>query len=311
VLAYGDARRLLQFISSGRSPAVELARVITPHEEEGSEGSLARALSPEELAQQGIRGIIVVSDNGHGLPAQLLLRCRLEGFEVLDAVSFLEQEGYRIDVEAQDFGWALSSRGFRITRTTELRRRIFDILLASLLLVLTFPLMLVVGALVRLDSCGPILYCQERVGLRGRIFRLYKFRSMHEDAEAEGRPVWAVVGDSRITRVGRFLRLTRIDELPQLLNVLCGEMSFIGPRPERPYFVERLSAAIPLYGTRHYVKPGITGWAQVNAPYGASIDDAREKLCYDLYYVKHRGVLLDLLILLRTFRVVLLGQGAR
>jgi exopolysaccharide biosynthesis polyprenyl glycosylphosphotransferase len=205
----------------------------------------------------------------------------------------------------------LSGRGYQRIRGGEGRLRVFDLVLASLLLVLTLPLMLFIAGLIKIDSRGPALYRQERVGLRGRLFTLYKFRSMHQDAEANGVPIWAAVGDSRITRVGRLIRYTRIDELPQLLNVLRGEMSFIGPRPERPYFVEKLATAIPLYAIRHCIKPGITGWAQINAPYGASIEDAREKLSYDLYYVKYRGLLLDLAILLRTLRVVVLGQGAR
>src|SRR5204863_6209242 len=158
---------------------------------------------------------------------------------------------------------------------------------------------------------GPIFYRQERVGLKGRTFTLYKFRSMRLDAEAGGVPKWATVGDSRVTRVGKFIRYTRIDELPQLINVLRGEMSIIGPRPERPYFVQQLAASIPLYSLRHSIKPGITGWAQVNASYGASIDDARLKLSYDLYYLKNRSVLLNLRILFRTLRVVIMQQGAR
>ena len=310
MLAYGDARRLLQYFAAPRRLPIEVARIVRPQPGE-PESALAEVLSPEALAREGVRGIILVSHPADPVPAHLLLRCRLEGFEVLDSASFLEQEAFRIDVDAADFSWGLSGRGFRTSRMAEVRRRLFDILLAGLLMLLTLPLTLLVAILIKFDSAGPILYQQERVGLRGRVFTLFKFRSMYEDAEASGKPVWASVGDTRVTRVGRFLRFTRIDELPQLLNVLYGEMSFIGPRPERPYFVERLSEAIPLYSSRHYVKPGITGWAQVNAPYGASTDDAFEKLCFDLYYIKHRGIFLDLVILLRTLRVVASGQGAR
>jgi lipopolysaccharide/colanic/teichoic acid biosynthesis glycosyltransferase len=161
------------------------------------------------------------------------------------------------------------------------------------------------------EGKGPVLYRQERVGLRGQVFTLLKFRSMTQDAEVNGSPVWAAQRDPRITRVGWFIRKTRIDELPQLYNVLRGYMSFVGPRPERPYFVNRLAQSIPYYQERHAVKPGITGWAQVNYPYGASLEDARNKLSYDLYYLKNRGLFLDLIILIRTVRVVLWPDGAR
>jgi exopolysaccharide biosynthesis polyprenyl glycosylphosphotransferase len=186
-----------------------------------------------------------------------------------------------------------------------------DVALAAALLILALPLMVIVAILIKLDSAGPAFYRQERVGLDGKCFTLFKFRSMQQDAEAPGRPVWAEVADPRITRIGQFIRYTRIDELPQLLNVLRGEMSLIGPRPERPYFVEKLASAIPLYTVRHYVKPGITGWAQVNASYGASAEDALEKLRYDLYYIKHRSLVLDVLILWRTLRVIIFQEGAR
>ena len=170
--------------------------------------------------------------------------------------------------------------------------------------------MLVIAVLVRLDSPGPVLYRQERVGLAGRSFTLLKFRSMRSDAETTG-PAWAMQRDPRVTRIGSFIRRTRIDELPQLINVLRGEMSFIGPRPERPHFVEQLAEAIPHYRERARVKPGLTGWAQVNFPYGASVEDARVKLSYDLYYVKHRSPLLDLAILFATVRVILFQEGSR
>lgn len=189
-------------------------------------------------------------------------------------------------------------------------QRLTDIVLGLALLVFTLPLMLLTAALIRLDSPGPALYRQVRVGLHGRPFTMLKLRSMRTDAEARG-PVWAAQRDPRVTRIGSFIRLTRIDELPQLINVLRGEMSFIGPRPERPHFVEQLERALPFYRDRALVKPGLTGWAQVNHPYGASVEDARAKLSYDLYYVEHRSLLLDLLILVATVRVVLFQRGAR
>jgi exopolysaccharide biosynthesis polyprenyl glycosylphosphotransferase len=201
--------------------------------------------------------------------------------------------------------------GLRDGWKADLIRRFLDLLIASAAIALTLPLMLLVSLFVKCDSIGPVLYRQQRVGLCGRKFVLYKFRSMRHDAEADGTPIWAAERDPRVTRIGRFVRCARIDELPQLLNVLRGDMSVVGPRPERPYFVDKLSGAIPFYAHRHSVKPGITGWAQVNAPYGASIEDAREKLRYDLYYVKNRCLLLDFRILILTLRVVLFQEGAR
>ena len=190
-------------------------------------------------------------------------------------------------------------------------KRILDLLISVCLLVFTAPLMLLVAILITCESNGPILYRQERVGTKGSRFTLLKFRSMNQDAEPEGKPVWASPGDARVTRVGRLIRYTRIDELPQLFNVLRGEMSMVGPRPERPYFVDQLTEVVPSYAERHNVKPGITGWAQVNYPYGASIEDARRKLEYDLHYVNHINTRLDLRILCATVGVVILGKGAR
>jgi len=189
-------------------------------------------------------------------------------------------------------------------------RRVSDVVLSLVLLIVTLPVMLFAATFIKLDGLGPILYRQERVGLDGRLFTLYKFRSMRTDAETTG-PVWAAQRDSRVTRIGAIMRQTRIDELPQLFNILCGEMSFIGPRPERPHFVEKLAGVIPMYRERNRVKPGLTGWAQVNYPYGASVEDARMKLSYDLYYVKHRSLILDVQILFSTVRVILFQEGAR
>jgi exopolysaccharide biosynthesis polyprenyl glycosylphosphotransferase len=190
-------------------------------------------------------------------------------------------------------------------------RRVGDLMIACALIVLTLPLMAIVALAIKLDSFGPVFYRQERVGLGSRRFMLLKFRSMIQDSEPDGRPVWAAERDIRVTRVGRFIRCMRIDELPQLFNVLCGDMSMVGPRPERPYFVDQLTEVIPYFAERHKVKPGITGWAQINLPYGASIPDARKKLSYDLYYTKNHTAAFDLLILLSTVRVVLFKKGAR
>jgi exopolysaccharide biosynthesis polyprenyl glycosylphosphotransferase len=190
-------------------------------------------------------------------------------------------------------------------------RRVADLIIACTLILLAFPFLAIFALAIQLDSSGPVFYRQERVGLAGRRFMLMKFRSMVCDAEPHGQPVWAVERDIRITRIGRFLRCTRLDELPQLFNVLRGDMSMIGPRPERPYFVDQLNKIIPSFSERLKVNPGITGWAQVNYPYGASIDDARQKLSYDLYYIRNRNVVLDFVILLLTVRVVISQKGAR
>jgi exopolysaccharide biosynthesis polyprenyl glycosylphosphotransferase len=195
--------------------------------------------------------------------------------------------------------------------SADLAKRLTDLLIACFLIVFTLPLMLIVALAINCDSSGTVFYRQERVGLNGRRFALLKFRSMRQDAEADGRPVWAAARDDRITRIGRFIRLTRIDELPQLFNVLRGDMSLVGPRPERPHFVDHLGKIIPSYNKRHTVLPGITGWAQVNYPYGASVEDARQKLAYDLYYIANRSLLLDLRILRATVGVVIFQKGAR
>jgi exopolysaccharide biosynthesis polyprenyl glycosylphosphotransferase len=202
------------------------------------------------------------------------------------------------------------SEGFCTSRVTRAIKRIVDIALATAGLLLAAPLMAVTALLVRIESPGPVLYRQARVGENGRVFTLFKFRSMRVDAES-GTPIWATQKDDRVTRIGRFIRLTRLDELPQLWNVLRGDMSFVGPRPERPYFVEQLAAAIPFYLERHTVKPGLTGWAQVKYRYGASMEDAMEKLRYDLYYIKHLSIVFDLTIVMDTVKVILSGKGAQ
>lgn len=281
-----------------------------------SSASLAELsmVSAQELRKRGIWGMVVAADVAHGADPhdqQALIDCRLRGIRVFDELSFWEQHLGRVNLQGIDASWFLQSDGFWASVLSRAVKRSIDIIASSILLIVTFPLMLGVSILIRLDSPGPVLYRQERVGLHGKVFTLFKFRSMRADAEAAGKPIWAQKGDTRVTRVGRIIRQTRIDELPQLLNVLRGEMSLTGPRPERPLFVEQLDAVIPFYAARNYVKPGITGWAQVNYPYGASVEDAREKLSYDLYYVKNRGLVLDLLILIATVRVILFREGAR
>jgi len=265
----------------------------------------------ERLRSESIWGVVIAAAPPHTLPMPELMACKLHGIRVYDDISFWEHHLGRIDLENIEPERLLFADGFASGPVESAIRRLFDVVASAALLVLALPLMMLTALAVKIDSPGPVFYCQERVGLYGRGFTLFKFRSMRIDAEAEGAPRWAARKDPRITRVGAFIRLTRIDELPQLLNVLRGEMSFIGPRPERPHFVEQLEAVIPFYRERASVKPGITGWAQVNYPYGASVDDARAKLTYDLYYVKNRSLFLDLLILISTIRVILFQEGAR
>ena len=310
VLESGDGGVLLKRIATARRSDIEIARVVSLRGNEAA-NDLASALNPHLLRTGGISAVLISRAAALQLPAELLLQCRLDGIRVMGEANFWEDEANQIDIECRDLGWFLGGRGFRSSRYVNMRARCFDLIIATALLLFTLPVMLIVALLIKMDSRGPVLYRQERVGRGGRTFTLYKFRSMTDDAEGEGRPCWAAIEDPRITRVGKIIRYARIDEFPQLLNVLRGEMSMIGPRPERPYFVEQLSLALPFYGARHSVKPGITGWAQVNAPYGASIEESREKLRYDLYYVKHRTFYLDLLILFRTIRVVICGEGAR
>ncbi len=255
--------------------------------------------------------IVVALEDRRGLPVSQLLRCKTEGIHIIDYQTFCERETCRLDLDELKPSWLIFGSGFTRGVVTDLVKRAFDVAVSGTVLLLTLPITLVTAILVKLESPGPVLYRQERVGLHGQSFMVLKVRSMRHDAEAGGAPQWAQKRDPRVTRIGAFIRKTRIDELPQLLNVLRGDMSFVGPRPERPFFVDQLSEQIPFYRERHCVKPGITGWAQVNYPYGASLEDARQKLSYDLYYVKNHSLFLDFIILLSTIRVILMQQGAR
>jgi sugar transferase (PEP-CTERM system associated) len=277
----------------------------------GEGRSQSPGLSSLFSGDRRIWGIVIADDNPAPDTHDALIESKLRGVPVFSDLSFQEQHLGRIELDAIDANWLLFADGFRNGILSRAVKRVFDIAIGLLLTVVTLPLMLVTAVAIKLDSRGPVFYRQERTGLHGGTFTLFKFRSMATDAEAAGKPQWAQQRDPRITRVGGFIRASRIDELPQLFNVLRGEMSMIGPRPERPMFVEQLAKVIPFYHHRVYVKPGLTGWAQVNYPYGASVEDAREKLAYDLYYVKNRGVLLDMLILLSTVRVILFREGAR
>ncbi len=268
------------------------------------------ALDPETLRARKIWGIVISASARAALPTSALLRCKSAGIRVFDEIEFRERQFRRLDLDRLPPDWLVFAENTYSSRLNQAFKRGFDLVLSTAMLILVLPVMLLTALAIRLDSEGPVFYRQERVGLHGKTFMLLKFRSMRVDAEAAG-PAWAAAQDPRVTRIGGFLRRARIDELPQLINVLRGEMSLIGPRPERPHFVAQLAAAIPRYHDRSFVKPGITGWAQVNFPYGASIEDARMKLAYDLYYVARRNLFLDLLILISTVRVILFREGAR
>ncbi|MEP6831214.1 MAG: TIGR03013 family XrtA/PEP-CTERM system glycosyltransferase [Rhizomicrobium sp.] len=255
--------------------------------------------------------IVVAPDERRGMALKSLITCRAAGYPVSEYSSFLEKEVCRIDIKRLDLAWMLYSEGFRTGRLTAAFKRGFDILGSLAILIPVSPFLLLAMAAVWLGDRGPIFYRQERVTRRGRNFRILKLRTMRVNAESGG-AVWAAAKDSRITPVGEFLRRSRLDEVPQLLNVLWGDMSLVGPRPERPEFIEDLAKMLPLYHERHAVKAGLTGWAQVNYPYGASLDDARSKLSYDLYYVKNYSLFFDLRIVMQTLRVVLWpGSGVR
>lgn len=261
----------------------------------------------------GVSAIIVAirERRGGGLPINELLECKLRGMEILDLPAFFERQTGIVPLESTNASWMIFSEGFSQGSARDVIKRLFDLLVSGAFILLLFPLMLLTAILIRLESRGPVFYTQERVGQFGQPFTIYKFRSMRVDAEKDGAPIWARKNDDRTTRVGRFIRRTRIDELPQTLNVFLGHMSFVGPRPERPFFVNELAEQIPYYHARHSVKPGITGWAQVKFPYGASVEDAMNKLQYDLYYVKNHSLFLDIMILLQTAQVVVLGKGVR
>jgi len=256
--------------------------------------------------------VLALEERRNSLPLKDLLRIKTTGVHVNEISTFLERETGRVDLDSVNPSWLIFSDGFSSGRMLSgVFKRLFDVIASILLLVLTLPLILGTAIAIKLESKGPVFYRQRRVGLFGQGFDIVKLRSMRQDAEVAGKAVWAEKDDPRITRVGRIIRKLRIDELPQAWSVLKGEMSFVGPRPERPQFVEDLEQQLPYYAERHMVKPGITGWAQINYPYGASIEDARQKLEYDLYYAKNYSPFLDLLIILQTIRVVIFPEGAR
>jgi sugar transferase (PEP-CTERM system associated) len=296
------AYRLVGFVDDDEG--VELVR---HHEVLGKAADLGAIIAEHQVD----RIIVGLSDRRGRLPIQELLQAKLSGVRVEDATTTYERLTGKILIDDLKPSWLIFSDGFRASRLTRVLKRMLDLSLSMIGFVLAAPLMAITALAIRLDSPGPVLYSQERVGENGRIFTVYKFRSMRNDAERGGQAIWARDQDDRITRVGRVIRATRLDELPQLWNVMRGDMSFVGPRPERPFFVEQLAREIPFYVQRHSVKPGVTGWAQVKYRYGSSIEDAMEKLRYDLYYIKHMSVIFDLTIVLDTVKVVLFGKGAK
>ena len=312
VLGMGErAQRLVQGLRSRAELGIEVV---------GWTGNLEGAFTLDSIAshvaevvrhQKVHRVIVAMPDRRGTMPVNELLQLRLDGIKIEEATSWLEKMSGRIEVEQLYPSWLIFAEGFRFSATYMLLRRMLSFLASAVLLTVVMPVIPLVILAIKLGSPGPVLYHQKRVGRGGVTFYCHKFRTMRPDAEADTGATWATDDDPRITRVGHFLRSSRLDEIPQLWNVLRGEMGFVGPRPERPEFVEWLSKEIPYYPVRHAVPPGITGWAQVRYKYGNTLDDAKEKLQYDLYYVKNHTLFLDLVVLLETIGVVLTGKGAR
>jgi len=255
--------------------------------------------------------VAVREQRGGTVPMDKLLSCRIRGVPILDLAGFSERSRGEVPLDSLKASWLVYGHGFAQDRLRAAVKRMFDLLVSAALLVISAPVMILTAIAIKLESPGPVIYRQERVGFGGRIFMCLKFRSMCVDAERDGVARWATKDDTRITRVGSFIRKCRIDELPQLFSVLRGEMSMVGPRPERPAFVKQLQAEIPFYDIRHSIKPGVTGWAQVRYSYGASVEDARRKHQFDLYYVKNHSLFLDLLVLIETVSVVVFREGAQ
>ena len=285
-----------------RDPVVPAAQILA------TTSSLAAAAE-----RAGVDEVIVaLSERRSGsMSLRDLLECKINGMRVSDISTHFEKRLGQIRLDYVNAGWLIFGDGFNQGFLRTAIKRVFDVVCAAVLLVITLPIMLLTMLCIAAESRGSVFYRQERVGLNGKSFDVIKFRSMRSDAEQDGNPRWALASDDRITRVGRFIRRVRIDELPQLYNVLKGEMSMVGPRPERPFFVDTLTKDIPYYAVRHSVKPGVTGWAQVRYEYGATVEDAKQKLQYDLYYVKNHTMFLDMLIMFETVSVVLTGKGAR
>jgi sugar transferase (PEP-CTERM system associated) len=312
VLGTGErAQRLVNGLRARSELGIEVVGWSANLEATMTRDSFASHLTGLLGGQNVHRVIVAISDRRGALPVQELLRLRLNGVKIEEATSWLEKISGRIEIEQLYPSWLIFAEGFRFRAGFQLVRRLFSILASAILLILVLPVIPFVLLAIRLDSPGPVLYRQQRVGRGGRNFNCYKFRTMRQDAEADTGPTWADNDDPRITRIGKILRISRLDEIPQLWCVLKGDMAFVGPRPERPEFVRWLSEQIPYYSVRHAVRPGITGWAQVRYKYGNTLQDAREKLQYDLFYIKNASIGLDLLIMFQTIKIVTIGRGAQ
>lgn len=284
-------------IKDARSPIIRKVRY-------GGLAELAKKLKISKI-------VVGIKEKRGELPIEELLECKVGGIEVLEGNSFYEILTGKLNVEQINPSWLIFSEGFETSRTKRFLKRFSDVVLSLVLFIVFLPLMMIVAVLIKIDSKGPVIYSQERIGQGRKLYSVHKFRSMIANAEEKSGPVWAKDNDDRVTRIGLVIRKLRIDELPQLLNVLKGEMSFVGPRPERKFFVDKLEQQIPYYSERFSVKPGITGWAQVCYPYGSTVEDAIQKLNYDLFYIKNLSIFMDLMIVLKTIKIVVLGRGAK
>jgi sugar transferase (PEP-CTERM system associated) len=318
ILGTGISAQLVARTIANAKRAIKIVGYIPgPNESDSAIDASQLLIGPLSLKDRavglGVEEVIVALSErrGGGMPMGELLECRSAGVRVSDLSTYFERMLGQIRIDQLHPGWLIFGKGFNHTISRDIAKRLFDIVCSCVLLAVAAPVMLLTAISIALESRGPIFYRQERVGQDGKRFSVVKFRSMRVDAEKNGAPQWAAAKDARVTRVGSIIRRYRLDEFPQLVNVLKGEMSLVGPRPERPFFVEQLTVDIPFYALRHTVKPGVTGWAQVRYEYGASIEDALEKLQYDLYYVKNHSLFLDILVLLETVLVVLSGRGAR
>ena len=305
------AQRLVQGLRQNPEIGVEIASWTGKLEGAVTRESVAAHLMEVVKREKVHRVIVAMPDRRGTTPMQELLQLRMQGIKIEEATSWLEKISGKIEVESLYPSWLVFNEGFRRSATFILIRRMLSIIISLIGLLLTLPLLPLIMLAVRLDSKGPVFYTQTRMGKGGRFFKVVKFRTMRQNAEADSGPQWAGNHDPRVTRVGKFLRTTRLDEIPQLWCVLKGDMAFVGPRPERPEFIEWLSKEIPYYGVRHMVRPGITGWAQIKYKYGSTIEDALQKLQYDLYYIKNASIGLDLLIMFQTVKTVLLRRGAQ
>jgi sugar transferase (PEP-CTERM system associated) len=318
VLGTGKPAQLVtRTIANAKHGIKIVGYVAGPHESDSTIDASQLLTGPISLKDQavelGVKEVIVALSERRGgsMPMGELLECRSAGVRIWDLSTYFERMLGQIRIDQLHPGWLIFGKGFDHSNVRDVAKRLFDIVCSCVLLAMAAPLLVLTAICIALESRGPIFYRQERVGQDGKTFNVLKFRSMRVDAEKNGTPQWATAKDARVTRVGAIVRRYRLDEFPQLVNVLKGEMSLVGPRPERPFFVRQLTVEIPFYALRHTVKPGVTGWAQVRYEYGASIEDAREKLQYDLYYVKNHSLLLDLLVLFETIGVVVSGKGAR